>query len=126
MIVEVSLHEVLESFLVLAMQRLYIRTLFFIFEPYSLYPFFAPYPILFVITKPYLFISKSSSRYLGNGLGAGEGTVWGWRERFEGRGGNGLGDGGWSWRERVEGWEMGMGDGESGLGDGGSGLEGGG
>ena len=48
---------------------------------------------------------------------AGEGTVWGWWGRFEGRGGNGLRgsgmnclrDGGWGWRERVGGW--GLGDG---------------
>mgnify|MGYP006929217838 CR=1 FL=1 len=44
-----------------------------------------------------------SSRNGANGLGAGDETVWGWWERFEdrggnglrGRGGNGLGGGGW-------------------------------
>ena len=44
-------------------------------------------------------------------MGAGEGTVWGWWERFEGRGGNGLrGRGG-----RGMAWGMGDGDGGNGL-----------
>ena len=42
-----------------------------------------------------------SHRNGGNELGVGVGTVWGWWERFEGRGGNGL-----------------MGRGGNGLGDG--------
>ena len=45
------------------------------------------------------------------GWGAREGTIWGWWERFVGRGGNGLrgkegkisGDGEMGWRERVGG-----------------------
>ena len=49
------------------------------------------------------FRSKSSGRNRRNGLVAGEGTVWGWWERLEGKGGNGLrGKGGTAW---------GMGDG---------------
>ena len=59
-----------------------------------------------------------------NGSGAGQGKVWGWWERFEGRrgnglrgrGGNGLRDGGWVWEMQGSGRQMGMWDGGNGLG----------